>query len=138
MNNIPDDIILQLSKLILNPKDLLNFKITCKSYNKIITTFSLSKLIILGKINYKPIEMCINNDCYDDTSDIYENVYHYGYRRYIHFHQYALNQELITINKNKYKIFTPYCSECFTQYVLIGDKENFTRNLMIDKVNIEY
>ena len=138
MNYIPDDIILYIKELIYYPKDLLNFKITCKSYEKMITTFSLSKLMIQGKINYKPIEMCINIDCYDDTCDIYENVYNYGYRRYIHYHQYALNKTIITINKNKYKIFTPYCCECFTQYVLIGDKKNVTRNLIIDKVNIEY
>ena len=95
--------------------------------------------MLYGKfLNYKPTEMCINIDCYYDTWDIYEDIYHYGYRRYIHSHQCALNKTTITINNKQYNTHTPYCSECFMKYVLIGDKKNVRHNLIMDEVNIEY
>ena len=120
-------------------EDLLNLKISCKYFDKLITQFSIGKLMLYGKFtNYKPTEMCINIDCYDETLDIYEDVYHQGYRYYIHSHQWALNKNTITINNKQYNIHTPYCSECFTKYVLIGDKPFVRHNLIMDQVNIEY
>ena len=75
--------------------------------------------MLYGKlINYKPIEMCINIDCYDDTCDIYDDVYHDGYRRYIHSHQHPLNNNIITINYKLYNIHTPYYCECFTPLLI--------------------
>ena len=68
-------------------------------------------------LNYKSTEMCINIDCYDETWDIYEDVYNYGYRYYIHSHQLSLNKTIITINGKQYNIHTPYCCECFKKYV---------------------
>tara|TARA_B100001175_G_C19342448_1_gene558136 strand:- start:341 stop:760 length:420 start_codon:yes stop_codon:yes gene_type:complete len=139
MNDMPEDIIYYLNKYIHNYQDLLNFKFACKSFHNSITSFSLAKLMLYEKfLNYKSVDMCVNIDCYDDTIDIYEEVYHYGYRRYIHCHQEAINKKTITINKKKFNICSPYCSECFTNNVLIGDKKNVTHNFDMDEVNIDY
>lgn len=139
MNDMPEDIIYYLNEYIHNYQDLLNFKFTCKSFHNSITSFSLAKLMLYEKfLNYKSVNMCVNIDCYDDTQDIYEEVYNYRNRRYIHWHQDAINKKTITINKKKYNIYSPYCSECFTNYVLIYDKKNVTHNFVMDEVNIDY
>ena len=139
MDYLPGDIICYIKEYFYDYDDLLNLKIACKYFDKLITSFSLGKLMLYGKfLNYKDTEMCANIDCYDDTCDIYENIYHFGYRRYIHSHQYASNKSFISINKHLYIIDTPYCRECFKKYVLIGDKKNIINNLIIDEVNIEY
>ena len=128
-----------MKKYVYDFEDLLHLKITCKNFNELITSFSIRKLMLHGKLpTYKPAEYCINIDCYDDTCDIYEDVYHYGYRCYIHTHQLALNKTNITINKKQHTIHTPYCAECFKKHILIGDKQNVTDNLIMDEVNIDY
>ena len=139
MDNVPDDILLNIKEYIYDYEDLLNLKSTCISFDKLITHFTLGKLMLYGKFNnYKSTIACVNFDCYWDTGDIFEDVYHNGYRRYIHSHQCALNKTTITINNKQYTTHTPYCSECFTNYVLIGDKPNVRHNLMMDEVNIDY
>lgn len=139
MDNISDDIICYIKKYICDYEDLLNLKITCKYFDKMVSRFSIQKLMLYGKFaNYKPIEMCINIDCYDDTCDIFEDVYYYGYRRYIHSRQLSVNHTTMLVNRKPYKMFSSYCSECFMKYVLIGDKKNVKHNLMMDRVDIEY
>ena len=114
MDYLPKDLILYIKEYFYDYTDLLNLKNTCKDMDKLITDFSLKKLILYGKFtNYKHIKLCINIDCYYDTQDIYEDVYYHGYRRYIHSHQDSLNKTIITINNKRYNIFTPYCCECF-------------------------
>ena len=139
MNNLPDDLIWYIQKLIYNYNDLYNLKLTCKLYNKIISNISLSKLLVKNKFDkYKPTLYCININCYEDTEDIFEDVYYYGARKYIHFHQSALNKTSISINNISYSVSSPYCSECFIKYILIGDKENVTHNCIMNKVSIDY
>lgn len=140
MENLPEDIIYHIKNQFSDHKDLLHFKFVCKYFDKSISKFSLSKLMLSKKLKtpYNPREFCINIDCYDDTRDICENVYYPHYRRYIHYHQFAFNQDFITINKKQYNICTPYCSECFMKYILIGDKQNIVHNLLRHTVNIEY
>ena len=139
MNDLPEDMILYIKENLYDYSDLLNLKKTNKQFDKLVTRFSIIKLMLYGKIlNYKHIEMCINFDCFWDTIDIYENIYHYGYRRYLHYHQYALNQTNIIINNKQYDICSPYCTECLKQYILIGDKKNVINNLIMDQVKIEY
>jgi len=121
MNYLPDDIILYINTYSDNYKDLLNMKITCKQNYKLITNFSLTKLILNEKfLNYKSVYRCVNVDCYYDTSYTHEVVYHNNYRRYIHYHQPAINKFIInTGNKHcSYTAYTPYCYECFTKYIL--------------------
>ena len=142
MDFLPDDILQHIKECfddLDDFKDLVNLKFTCKNFNQLISSFSLRKLMFRGNFpNYKPIKMCINRDCFNDTWDIYDDVYNAGYRRYLHHHQPALNNSDVTINGKQYNIHTPYCCECFTTFVLIGDKNNVTHNLMMDRVNIEY
>ena len=124
MNDLPEDMILYIKENLYDYSDLLNLKKTNKQFDKLITRFSIIKLMLYGKIlNYKHIEMCINVDCFWDTCDIYEDIYHYGYRRYLHHHQCALNKTTIIINNNQYDICSPYCTECLKVHILIGDKK---------------
>jgi len=125
MNYLPDDIILYINTYSDNYKDLLNMKITCKQNYKLITNFSLTKLILNEKfLNYKPINFCINRDCYYDTIYIHEVIYHNNYRRYIHSHQSALNKFILYTSNKQYNICTPYCGECFDKYVLNIESED--------------
>lgn len=139
MDCLPDDIIKYINTYLYDYDDLLHLKLTCKYFDNLITSFSLGKLMLYGKfLNYKSTIACVNIDCYWDTCDVFEYVYHNGYRRYIHSHQDALNKTEVTINKKQYNVCTPYCSECFTNYVLIGDNKNATHNLMIGEINIDF
>ena len=67
---------------------------------------------------------CVNKNCADDTEDILEYVWHYGYSRYIHHTQFALNKTTIIVNGKSYDVNTPYCGECLKKYVLVGDNTN--------------
>ena len=139
MDCLPDDIVRHIQTYYNDYEDLLNLKKTGKYFDKLITSFALGKLMLYGIFsNYNSTIACVNIDCYYDTWNIYEDVYHAGYRRYIHSHQSALNKAEATINNIRYNICTPYCCECFKQYVLIGDKQNVTDNLIMEEVNIEY
>ena len=73
-------------------------------------------------ICYFQYNRCINIDCWNDTVDIYENIYNRNYYRYCHFVQ-AVNSSTMTINNKIYNVNTPYCCECFTNFVLIGDNK---------------
>ena len=123
--DLPCDIIDIIIKKYLNyRKCLINFKTTCKYIDQSISQFYLKKMLLKYKLSfYIPTEMCVNIDCYDETWDIYEDIYHHGSRRYIHSHQLALNNCVININLKKYNISTPYCCECYKKYVLIGDRK---------------
>ena len=124
MENIQHNIFSYIKHYICDYEDLLNLKNTCKYFDKMISCFSIRKMMLYGKFtNVLTIGMCINIDCYDDTCDIYEDVYHYGFWRYIHSHQLSLNHTTMIVNRKPYKIFSSYCSECFMKYVLIGDKK---------------
>ena len=136
-----DDIVLYIQNFFYDYESLLHLKLVSKYLDNLITSFALAKLMLYEKfLTYRFMDMCININCYDDTWDIYEDVYYWGPngRRYIHFHQDALNKTGIIINKKKYNIYTPYCSECFTNYVLIGDNKNVRHNLIMNKVNVDY
>ena len=139
MDAISDDMIRHIIKQVDDCVDLLNLKTTCKSFDMMISSFALGKLMVNKKtFNYKPTLMCKNIDCYYDTWDLYEEVYNYGYRRYIHMHQYALNKTHMTINNKSYDTHSPYCSECFKQFIIIGDKKNVKNNFMENIINIEW
>lgn len=141
MNNLPEDMLLYIKENCYNSNGLLNLKKTNKQFNKLITRFSIQKKIcsnLYKNFVNKDINICVNTNCYYDTWDLYEDIYHYGYRRYIHHHQYALNNTTIFINKKEYHIFSPYCSECLKNYVFIGDNKNVINNLTMNQVNIEY
>ena len=137
---LPDELIMLVQKNVNDYTTLLNLKMSCTYFNKVITIVSLSKEMINDKLSkLNDLNLCINIDCYDDTQDIYENRY-YGYNnRYVHTHQPALNNAQIRINHKDYKVRTSYCVECFVKHVLIGDKTNVRRNFLDPwKVMIHY
>ena len=139
MLHYSDDIIYYIIDYLYNTEDKLNLKKTCKYFNKYIRQFSLAKKLLVNKLTlYSNILNCVNIDCYYDTMEIYENIYHYDYQRYIHFHQNALNKTYITINNQKYIIDSPYCCECLKKYILIRDRQNVYDHLSINYIYINY
>ena len=44
----------------------------------------------------------------------------------------------MTINNKIYNVNTPYCSECFTNFILIGDNNNVRHNYEMDQINIDF
>lgn len=149
MNSLPTEIIVIIIKKIDNIHTLLNTKFSSKDYNNLISDFIIKKLILSKRLfNYKPFtklsdyrfiyNCCINDNCYFDTMDTYEEIYHRGYHRYTHFTQKAENSSTMTINNKIYPVNTPYCCECFTNFVLIGDNKKVKHNYKINTINIEY
>ena len=149
MNSFPNEITLIIIKKINNIQTLLNIKFCSQDYNVLISNFIIKKLILSKRLfNYKPFtkssenprtyDCCINEDCYWDTIDIYEDIYNPGYSSYCHFTQEAENCSTMTINNKIYNVNTPYCCECFSTYVLIGDNKKVRHNHKIDTINIDY
>ena len=90
------------------------------------SNFTIAKQILSERFGrFTPhSKWCVNKNCADDTEDILEYVWHYGYSRYIHHTQFALNKTTIIVNGKSYDVNTPYCGECFKNYVLVGDNTN--------------
>ena len=141
MDSFPIDIISIITGNMKNYKDLHSLKISCKYFNEIITRYSIIKQKMYHDLNKKEkIISCANTNCYDETYDLFLDNYRLYAGRYIHEHQPAINYDTIYINQKKYKIFSPYCCECYKKYVLIGDKkENLFREIEVEGfVDIEY
>lgn len=109
MNSLPTEITFLIIKKIDNVQTLLNTKLCSQDYNDLISNFIIKKLILSKRLfNYKPFtKSSINPWTYDCC--IYEDVYHQGYHRYIHFTQEAENSSTMTINNKIYSVNTPYC-----------------------------
>ena len=149
MQLMPIEIVILIIKKIDDVDTLLNTKISCQLYKTLVSDFIIKKLILSKKIlNYKPLvkldylgypySMCINIDCWDDTVDIYEDIYNSNNRRYCHSVQDAVNKSTMTINSKIYPVNTPYCCECFTNFVLIGDSKKVKHNYKMDTINIDF
>jgi hypothetical protein len=121
-------------------KSLINLKQASLSMNREISSFVVAKQMLLIKLGkYEELFKCVNVDCYEDTYEIFTYLHNYGYRRYIHKWQEALNSTTIVVNAKSYKINTPYCCECLKQHILVGNRENVTHNYDLDsQVNIVY
>ena len=121
---LPSELIIQISKNLDNYNDILNLKKITNEINSIISRLLIVRKKFLSDIEKKEkiVNRCVNVNCYHDTKKIYEDYYYEYYGRYIHLHQDAMNYKIIRIDNNILKIFTPYCCECFKNYVLIGDK----------------
>lgn len=149
METMPSEIIILIVKQIDVVESLLKMKMCCQFYNDLVSDFIIKKAVLSKKIfNYKPFikdrlstcsySSCINADCFWDTIDIYEDIYHMGYHRYCHSTQEAENSSTMTINNKMYNVNTPYCCECFTNYILIGDNMNVRHNYKMDEINIDF
>ena len=139
---LPSELIIQISENLDNYNDILNFKKITNEINSIIGRFSIVKKKFLFNIEKeeKIVERCVNINCYHDTKEIYEDYYYEYYGRYMHSHQDAMNNKIINIDNNVLKVFSPYCCECFKDYVLIGDKtlDEIRDCLQEDTIIIEY
>jgi len=138
---MPYDIMLTIFKFVNHDyKDLVNLKKTCLAMNKELTSFTVAKQMLAAKIgNYEELFKCVNADCYEDTYELFTYLHNYGYRRYIHRWQEALNSTKIVVNGKIYSIHSPYCCECLKTHILVGTLENVTHNYDLDsQVNIVY
>jgi len=138
---MPYDIMLTIIEFVKHDyKNLVNLKKTCLVMNKEVTSFTIAKQMLATKIeNYEELFKCVNADCYEDTYDIFTYLHNYGYRRYIHRWQEALNSTKIIVNGKIYSINSPYCCECLKTHILVGTLENVTHNYDHDsQVNIVY
>lgn len=141
MDLLPIDLIIVLSSQLEDYKDLLHFKLVSKENNENISRIEIVKMKLFGIFNNsKKVKKCVNIDCYDETEDLFLDNYYHHYLRYIHCHQKSINYDTIYINQTPYKIFSPYCCECFKKYILFGDKpKNKIKNILVDGfVDIEY
>jgi len=143
MNALPNEITFFIIKQIQDVQSLVNMKISYKLFNTLISSFILNKAILNNNLfNYKSYtslyNCCINHNCFWDTIDVYEDIYYQGFHRYCHFTQQALNNSTMTINKKIYNVNTPYCSECFTSFVLIGDNKMVKHNYQMNTINIQF
>lgn len=121
-------------------KSLINLKLTSMFMNGEITSFTVAKQMLLTKLGrYEDVFKCVNVDCYEDTYEVFTYLHNYGYIRYIHKWQEALNETTIVVNYKSYKIKHHYCCECFKKHILIGARENVIENYHLDsQVNIVY
>tara|TARA_B100000287_G_scaffold363751_1_gene357635 strand:- start:267 stop:698 length:432 start_codon:yes stop_codon:yes gene_type:complete len=134
MDSLPNDIIYIISNKINKFIDLASLKKVNKELNNTITSYNIVKKKISEKHN-KPLfcENCVNVNCYWDTCDNYEDFYNRFYRRYIHCHQPAQNINPIKINNKMHNnIFSPYCVECFKNFVF---KSNIDKTKIVDNLN---
>ena len=141
MESLPNDLFLMISSSLDNYVDLLALKLVCKEYNEIIHRKNIIKLKIVNKINnHYYLNKCVNVNCCEETKDLFIDYYREYEGRYIHSQQPAMNKDTIYINQKSYKVFSPYCCECFKNYLLFGDKPNKNiRNMLTEGfVDIEY
>lgn len=123
MQELPTEIITNITKFVKDYDGLYSLSLVCKEYNQNIEKISLLKSKLLSNFNKpKKIVKCVNKNCCYETKDIFIDYYRKYDGGYIHDHGKAMNYHTIYINLNDYKIFSPYCHECFKKYVLIGDK----------------
>jgi len=141
LSTMPYDIIRHIIDCVKgDTKALISLKQTFMFMNREISSFVIAKQMLLTKLgHYEDLFKCVNADCYEDTYEIFTYLHNYGYRRYIHSWQEALNNTTIVINKKAYKISSPYCCECLKNNILVGKRENVTHNYDCDsQVNIVY
>ena len=141
LNAMPYDIIMHIINIVKgHTKSLINLKQASITMNREITSFVVARQMLLTKLgHYEDLFKCVNVDCYEDTYEIFTYLHNYGYRRYIHKWQEALNETTIVVNSKSYKIKTPYCCECFKKHILVGTRENVIENYDLDsQVNIVY
>ena len=141
LNAMPYDIIRHILYYVCGDnKSLINLKLTSMFMNREITSFKVAKQMLLTKLGrYEDLFKCVNVDCYEDSYEVFTHLHNYGYRRYIHKWQEALNETTIVVNKKAYKIKNPYCCECLKKHILVGTRENVIENYDLDsQVNIVY
>ena len=142
MNKLPIELFSKISNNFTNYRDLLVLKYVCKEFNNYIDNFLLIKIKLQKKIilqNKKKLQQCVNPNCYCETKDLFINYYREFEGFYRHCHQPSMNYDTIYINSNEYKVFSPYCCECFKKYILeINKNKNYYDYLIEGFVDINF
>ena len=141
VNELPHDVgLIICDHLFKDYQFLAKLKTTCKSYYKAISVFAIAKQMLYKKFGlFSFRELCINNDCYEDTYDVFTFVHNYYYSRYLHSRQHALNTSSIVINNVYYNFKSHYCCECLKKFVLVGSNPNVIENYQnSEQVNISF
>ena len=128
-DDLGDDVVEIIISYVKHYNYLALLKRTCVRNNNHISRYSIAKLMLssrLGLFGFRVV--CINDDCYEDTYDVFKFVHNRYYSRYIHHKQNALNTSAIIINKKYYNINSHYCCECFKKFVLVGSNSNAIEN----------
>ena len=139
---LPEELILFVQKNVNDYTTLTNLKMSCTYFNKVITQFSLAKLMH-NKIDvYKIIFDCININCKQDTFEFYRPILVTAmsiqdWTRVLYCAD-ALNKSRIKINHKYYNVCSPYCKECFIKNILIGDNTNARVNYSGDEDDVDY
>ena len=138
---LPNDVNRLIFDYLLKDYQFLStLKTTCKSMYKAISVFAIAKLMLSEKQGlFSSRELCINNDCYEDTYDVFTFIHNYYYTRYLHYKQYALNTRCIIVDAKSYNINSHYCCECFKKFVLVGSNSNAIENYQdSEQVNVVF
>jgi hypothetical protein len=138
---LPNDVNRVIFDYLLKDYQFLStLKTTCKSMYKAISVFAIAKLMLSEKRGlFSFRELCINQECYEDTYDVFTFIHNYYYTRYLHYRQYALNTTTIIVNAKYYNIHSHYCCECFKKFVLVGSNSNVIENYHnCEQVNVVF
>ncbi len=131
LNLLPYDVIGEISKYINTPSDLVSFKLVNSDICIVVKSFKIIKLKLYEGFNkIKDKKLCANSNCYYETFDVFIDNYREYEGRYIHCHQYAMNMDNIIFNKDRFTVFSPYCHDCYKNYVLLcGEERENTKDL---------
>ena len=128
--DLPNDII-QIIISYLQSVHRVKTKMTCKLMYKVIEyfPFDIAKQMLFKKFGiFNCQKYCANDYCCDDSEDVFYRYYCYNILHWQHTHQEPLGKTKMIINNKIYKVVSPYCCECFKQYVLVRERGKVTHN----------
>jgi hypothetical protein len=115
MESLSTDLLLHITSFLKNQNHLLNFKLSYKFVNSILT----NKIMLTCQFKqYTKRKLCINKNCYEDTWEIFTHVHNYCLYNYKHKHQEAINERVMGVGSKRYTVVSPYCVDCFISFVL--------------------
>ena len=141
LKELPSEIIIEISNHTKVYSDLISLKLVNTQFYKLIKNFGIIKLALSHAFKeIKKKQLCANANCYNETFDVsIDNYRTYG-DRYIHCHQDAMNFDNIILNRKRFKVFSPYCHDCFKNHVLlVGVKTENIKDLSCEGfVDVEF
>ena len=115
MEALSTDMVLHITSFVKKQNHLLNFKLSSKFVNSIIT----NKIMLECQFKqYTKRKLCINKNCYEDTWEVCTHVHNYCVYHYQHKHQEAINERVMELGSKRYTVISPYCLDCFISFVL--------------------
>ena len=115
MEALSADMVLHIISFLKNQNHLLNFKLSYKFVNSILT----NKIMLACQFkHYTKRKLCVNKNCYEDTWEICTHVHNYCIYNYQDKHQEAINERVMELGSKRYTVISPYCLDCFISFVL--------------------